>query len=683
MKKHFLLACLLTLTLCLERAQAQDVQPLITGGFPINITEAPWQVFLTVDGDFICGGSIVAPNFILTARHCVENVSPSDLQVVAGVTCRTDANSSNTFNVFRIILHPDPNVDVALLQLSGNMTFNNSRRSINYMGAMNSALYNVGNRVRASGWGWTIPSGGSGSSANCLQAVDLNIISNQEATSILTSFGLRALRAHEMATAGTGNIRQGACHGDSGGPLTIRSASNEPVLIGIVARGRPNCVGDNANSPSVFERVSHVAGWIFSNTVSMIGPNQICTNASFRVENPPAGATVNWILGSGLSSNQTTGQTITVQRSGSFSGTSSITARVTVPGLAEPVFINRFDIYVGGANPANISSLHDGQRMLGTFSEVLKYNNRVPTSGLGFPYGITNIEWQQVLVGGFPEVVMADFPTLMPGYVFGAHRNLEIARFSTVNGQQVARIQVRMQSQCGWSDWVTLTYLGPLASSPPGEELIPFPPLLPDCPCGLTPGNLRPCPRCEFHVVYPPDPPIIVCPGHPINPPTCPRCQNPGCSGNCMIAICPCGGIGCHLCLEQFCQFCGGVGCFQCRPPVHCVMCGGTGCPFCRNLVFSPNPVSDILNIDLTQVEPNAFGAQTDTERSRSDRTSEETETIFDIRLLNSHGMTVRQQRTQARSIQFDVSNLPEGTYYLHIEHNGEIEMHQIIVQRN
>ena len=58
-------------------------------------------------------------------------------------------------------------------------------------------------------------------------------------------------------------------------------------------------------------------------------------------------------------------------------------------------------------------------------------------------------------------------------------------------------------------------------------------------------------------------------------------------------------------------------------------------------------------------------------------------EQVFDIRLFNAHGMIVRQQRTQARTIQFDVSNLPEGTYYLHIEHGGEIEKHQIIVQRN
>jgi len=47
MKKTFLLASLLTLSLFQARAQTQEIQPFITGGFPINITEAPWQVILT------------------------------------------------------------------------------------------------------------------------------------------------------------------------------------------------------------------------------------------------------------------------------------------------------------------------------------------------------------------------------------------------------------------------------------------------------------------------------------------------------------------------------------------------------------------------------------------------------------------------------------------------------------
>jgi len=264
MRKIIFLANLLTLSFC--QIQAQKVQPLITGGFPINITEAPWQALLRIGVDRDnCGGAIIAPNFILTAKHCVQPFvnSPSAVRVIVGTTCRSQFQGQNVFNVSRIILHPDPNVDAALLQLSRDITFNNSIRPINYWDAINNSFYDVGNQVRVSGWGLTIP--GVVTQPDCLQAVDVNIISNQDATNMLAAFGYRALRAHEMATTGTGDIREGACHNDSGGPLVIRTATNEPVVIGIVAWGRRDCPGDNTNSPTVYVRVSHVLDWINEN----------------------------------------------------------------------------------------------------------------------------------------------------------------------------------------------------------------------------------------------------------------------------------------------------------------------------------------------------------------------------------------------------------------------------------
>jgi secreted trypsin-like serine protease len=124
-----------------------------------------------------------------------------------------------------------------------------------------NTLYSVGNEVRVSGWGWTIPNNPN-SAPNCLEAVDFNIISNQNASNVLRPTWGRDLYAHEMAVTGTGNIRQGACHGDSGGPLTILTSSNIPVIIGIVKGGIPGCGGNNQNSPSVFTRVSHIRDWI-------------------------------------------------------------------------------------------------------------------------------------------------------------------------------------------------------------------------------------------------------------------------------------------------------------------------------------------------------------------------------------------------------------------------------------
>jgi len=253
-------------------------QPRITGGFPINITQAPWQVLLSLNNSLGCGGSIIAPDFILTAKHCVQGYSASTVKVIAGVTCKNQINSGNTFDVSNIILHPDPNIDAALLRLSNSIAYNNNRQPVNYWSSANNTLYNVGNEVRVSGWGWTIPNN-PGSTPDCLEAVNLNIISNQDASNVLRPSWGRDLRAHEMAATGTGNIRQGACHGDSGGPLTALTASNDPVLVGIVQGGIPGCTGNNQNSPSVFVRVSHIRNWIETATCITNFKNQtVSTN---------------------------------------------------------------------------------------------------------------------------------------------------------------------------------------------------------------------------------------------------------------------------------------------------------------------------------------------------------------------------------------------------------------------
>jgi len=81
-----------------------------------------------------------------------------------------------------------------------------------------------------------------------------------------------------------------------------------------------------------------------------------------------------------------------------------------------------------------------------------------------------------------------------------------------------------------------------------------------------------------------------------------------------------------------------------------------------------PNPVSDILNIDVgSTADANARGSLT-----------------FDVRLYDGQGNMLRQANVSGgTTVQFDVFNLPNGFYYLHIYDgvNSTPEMHQIIVR--
>ena len=80
---------------------------------------------------------------------------------------------------------------------------------------------------------------------------------------------------------------------------------------------------------------------------------------------------------------------------------------------------------------------------------------------------------------------------------------------------------------------------------------------------------------------------------------------------------------------------------------------------------FYPNPVSDILNVEI---DPPANLKAPPT---------------YDIRLYDGQGNILRQQKAQGGTVQFNVSALPDGIYYLHI-YDGVSEtpeMHQIMVE--
>jgi secreted trypsin-like serine protease len=46
------------------------ITPQIVGGNDAVVGQWPWQAFIYMDNSWLCGGSLIMPNWILTAAHC-------------------------------------------------------------------------------------------------------------------------------------------------------------------------------------------------------------------------------------------------------------------------------------------------------------------------------------------------------------------------------------------------------------------------------------------------------------------------------------------------------------------------------------------------------------------------------------------------------------------------------------
>lgn len=180
---------------------AEDNSILIIGGG--TVTSAPWAAAVFRNGSFTCSGSIIAPQWVLTARHCVGGT----MQVRVGSVHRNGggvvANVTNTYGRY----------DVALMRLdrSINTTYVRLASSNPPVGSTNS-IY---------GWGMTCYSGCDASPQ--LKTASVRVTS----TNASDAYGGQAIRSSRI----NGN----AWRGDSGGPQFY---NGQQVGVASTADGR-------------------------------------------------------------------------------------------------------------------------------------------------------------------------------------------------------------------------------------------------------------------------------------------------------------------------------------------------------------------------------------------------------------------------------------------------------------
>ncbi|CAB4010162.1 chymotrypsinogen B-like, partial [Paramuricea clavata] len=219
---------------------------LVIGGVNAKRGAWPWQVALKRSGRFICGGSLIKPDWVVTAAHCISTgVRPDTYAVVLGEhDRRTTEGSENEITVKRYIKHPQYNRpypinnDIALLQLRSPAKLGSRINTVclppqDYNVPITSTCY-------ITGWGKIRH---PGSSHPILQQAEMPPVSNPVCHEKLkkSPAGSSLTITKNMICGGKEGSVISGCHGDSGGPYVCKDTSGRWFLQGSVSWGSPRC----------------------------------------------------------------------------------------------------------------------------------------------------------------------------------------------------------------------------------------------------------------------------------------------------------------------------------------------------------------------------------------------------------------------------------------------------------
>lgn len=261
-------------------AQARETvdlfQPDIVGGREADPGEWPHQVAIldpalgdNLDAQY-CGGTLIDPEWVLTAAHCVEGAGANGelnaAEILVGLGMHDlEAGDGKRVAVAQVVMHPDyyesgyETGDLALVRLAEPAVASALVKPIGLVEQAADAAIQPGRLAWVTGWGMV----DDGSYASVLHEVDVPMVAEAacrpDPDAQLTGESLCA-----------GALGKDSCYGDSGGPLVV-GVAGAWRLAGLVSTGTTDVCGGEGNF-TLYTSVPHYLDWIRA-TMADRGPD--------------------------------------------------------------------------------------------------------------------------------------------------------------------------------------------------------------------------------------------------------------------------------------------------------------------------------------------------------------------------------------------------------------------------
>jgi hypothetical protein len=175
----------------------------------------------------LCSGAVIASNVVLTARHCAKPLPGRNARVLFGPSLQ---DPTRAVAIVDFIVDEERDIALAVLD-SGSVL----REPPTVLPLALRAEISVGDRATLAGFGLD-EDGNFGER----RFVDEPIVDLDDELVVVDGAGA-----------------SGACTGDSGGPLLLRTALGELRVAGVLSVGSASC-----NAIDVYQRVAPVADWL-------------------------------------------------------------------------------------------------------------------------------------------------------------------------------------------------------------------------------------------------------------------------------------------------------------------------------------------------------------------------------------------------------------------------------------